>query len=453
MQNVVLLAVDDDPVQLEIITSAVKRLEYPPIEVVRAGTLAEACSAIESRTPDMVICDNMLPDGRAEQVVAAMRRSNPLVPVIVITAHESVENAVDLIKKGARDYLVKPLKPLEIQQIIAGTLAWRTDEVDYAELIEPESQEGGIVESVAESMKTALRLAGRAADSDASILIQGESGTGKELLARFIHSRSERRSKPFVAVHVAALPESLVESELFGHRKGAFTGAQSDRVGFFEQAASGTLFIDEIGEIPPSVQVKLLRALQFREIQRVGDSSPRPVNARILAATNRDLQTMVEEGTFREDLFYRVNVITVQLPPLRERREDIPRLVDQMIHTLSVKNHRDITGITQRALNLLAGYRFPGNVRELENILERAVILTKGTLITEEDLPAFVRDTGSTGPQPGSLDEQLSTLEKRLILDALEQTRGNQSRAAALLGITERRLRSRMERLRIENPY
>lgn len=472
MPNVVLLAVDDDPIQLEIIASAAAKLEYPSIEVARAESVASARELIESRKPDMVICDKLLPDGEARDVLQEMRLRNPLVPVIVITAHESVSSAVELIKQGARDYLVKPLKPLEIQQIIAGTLAWSSDEADYANLIEPEQEESGVAYSVAESMKSALRLAGRAADSDASILIQGESGTGKELLARFIHSRSKRRNNPFVAVHVAALPESLVESELFGHRKGAFTGAHEDRAGFFEQAASGTLFIDEIAEIPQSVQVKLLRALQFREIQRVGDSSARTVDVRILAASHKNLEQMVQEGSFREDLFYRVNVITVQLPPLRERRADIPHLVEHMITKLAGKNGRTLEGISQRALNLLTGYRFPGNVRELENIVERAVILAKRSVITEDDLPAFVRAEGEqedpppegcidsggvTGPgehSPGehSLDEQLEALERRLILGALEQTEGNQSRAAALLKITERRLRSRLERLNLKNP-
>lgn len=470
MQSVVLLAVDDDPIQLEIIASAAARLEYPPIEVLTAATVAEASERIEARAPDMVICDKLLPDGEARQVLQQMRRKNPLVPLIVITAHESVSSAVELIKQGARDYLVKPLKPLEIQQIIAGTLAWRTDERDYAQLIESESVQSGVAYSEAESMKAALRLAGRAADSDASILIQGESGTGKELLARFIHSRSARRDKPFLAVHVAALPESLVESELFGHRKGAFTGAHADRVGFFEQAAGGTLLVDEIGEIPLSVQVKLLRALQFREIQRVGDAEPRRVDVRILAATNRNLEEMVRENTFREDLFYRVNVITVHLPPLRERREDIPHMVDQMIHSMARKNGRPVEGITQRALNILTGYRFPGNVRELENIIERSVILARRSMITEDDLPAFV--TAGSGPaaeaapaggcidgadadqvDERSLDERLESLERCLILEALERTRGNQSRAAELLRITERRLRSRLERLGLTNPF
>jgi DNA-binding NtrC family response regulator len=454
MYDVKLLVVDDDPVQIEIIGSAAARLEYPLVEVAAAGSVAEAVALIDgSPLPDMVICDKLLPDGTVAEVLATMRERNPLVPVIVITAHESVSSAVDLIKQGARDYLVKPLKPLEIQQVIAVNLAWRRDQVDYEELLRTEMQEGGIADSVAEPMREAVRLAARAADSDASILIQGESGTGKELLARFIHAHSRRRDRPFVAVHVAALPDSLVESELFGHRKGAFTGADMDRAGFFEQAATGTLFVDEIGEIEPHVQVKLLRALQFREVQRVGDSQPRKVDVRIVAATNRDLQSMVREGSFREDLFYRVNVITVQLPPLRERREDIPQLVERMIRELARKNDRPVHGITQRALNLLVSYRYPGNVRELENILERSVILAKRAVITEEDLPGFVVTGATVEALPDSLDEHLEQLERRLILGALEQTSGNQSRAAALLRITERRLRSRLERLGIRNPY
>ncbi|POR04328.1 hypothetical protein AU468_03230 [Alkalispirochaeta sphaeroplastigenens] len=451
--TMILLAVDDDPVQLEIIAAAATRLEYPPMEVMRADSVASAREAIGSCLPDMVICDNFLPDGEACDVLTEMRQRNPLVPVIVITAHESVQNAVGLIKRGARDYLVKPLKMVEIQQVIAGSLTWRSEEEDYVDLIEPEQKGEGIAYSAAPVMRDALRLAGRAADSDASILIQGESGTGKELLARFIHRKSARREGPFVVVNMAALAESLVESELFGHRKGAFTGAQADRVGFFEQAASGTLFIDEVAEIPLSVQVKLLRVLQFKEIQRVGDSEPRPVDVRILAASHKNLAEMVQEGAFREDLFYRINVITVHLPPLRDRREDIPHLAEQMIRRLAAKNRRSLEGISQRGLNLLVGYGFPGNVRELENILERAVILAKRSLITEDDLPAFVVSGSTVEPAGDSLDSKLNSLERRLILEALKETGGNQSRAAALLKITERRLRSRLERLGLENPY
>ncbi len=461
MQPVVLLAVDDDPVQLAIINAAATKLEYPPIEVLKAESVQAALSSMEARLPDMVICDNVLPDGEGRDVLQAMRLRNPLVPVIIITAHESVSGAVELLKRGARDYLVKPLKLLEIQQIIAATLAWRSAELDFADIADDEGAATGasgstgadITRTVAETMKAALRLAARGATSNAAMLVQGESGTGKELLARFIHNQSPRRDHVFATVHMAALAESLVESELFGHRKGAFTGAQEDRVGFFEQANGGTLFIDEIGEIPLSIQVKLLRALQFKEIQRVGDSSPRPVDVRIVAATNRDLETMVQDGTFREDLFYRVNVVTVQLPPLRERRQDIPHLVEHMIRDLGARNNRPLEGISQRALNLLAGYRFPGNVRELENIVERAVILAKRSIITEEDLPRFVVAAGTPETAQNTLDEQLERLERQLILQALEETRGNQSRAAALLGITERRLRSRLERLHLHNPF
>lgn len=474
MSSVTLLAIDDDPVQLEIIAAAAHQLEYPQITVLPAASVEEANTLLEHNAPDMVICDNFLPDGSGRDILQAMRHANPLVPVIIITAHESVAGAVDLLKCGARDYLVKPLKSREIQQVIAATLAWHSEEQDFAALSrqhrDGEQDPAGespatsrhlassgdlpdITDTVAETMKTALRLAVRGANSVAAILIQGESGTGKELLARLIHERSPRSHGPFVTVHMAALAESLVESELFGHRQGAFTGAQGDRIGYFEQANGGTLFIDEVGEVPLSIQVKLLRALQFKEVLRVGETRPRAVDVRIVAATNRDLESMVHEGTFREDLFYRINVVTVQLPPLRDRRQDIPHMVERMIRTLALQNGRSLNGVSQRALNLLVGYRFPGNVRELENIIERAVILAKRPIITEEDLPGFVLATGTAETAQNTLDEQLESLERRLILEALEETRGNQSRAAALLGITERRLRSRLERLNLENPY
>ena len=453
MSSFSVLAVDDDPVQLELIAAAARKLEYPPIDVVCAETVAAALSALEHAPPEMVICDYRLPDGSGLDVLADVRRRNPLVPVIIITAHESVNDAVELMKRGARDYLVKPLRSVDIQQTIVTNLQWRHEETDYAALAEEDLDQTGIVESVSEPMKRALRTAARAARSEVSILIQGESGTGKELIAHLVHRKSDRADGPFVPVHIAALPETLIESELFGHKRGAFTGAQTDHPGLFEQANGGTLFIDEIGEIPLSVQVKLLRAIQFREIQRIGDEAPRKLDVRIVAATNRDLEAMTKDGTFREDLFYRVHVVTVELPPLRERRQDIPQLVEMKIRELAARNGRSMGGITQRALNLLVRYTFPGNVRELENILERAVVLARQDRITEDDLPAFILAGDEAEPVCGSLDEQLQSLERRLILNALQETHGNQSRAASLLEITERRLRSRMERLDIKNPF
>lgn len=459
MQNVVLLAIDDDPVQLAIIETAARSLEYPPIDVHTAKTVAEAIIAIEQHRPDMVVCDFLLPDGSGSQVLERVRSTNPFVPVIIITAYESVRDAVDLMQAGARDYLTKPLSASEIQRKIVANLRWHEEETDYSAIIADDDALGTVVESLSTGMRDAIRTAVRAAQSEASVLICGESGTGKELVARLIHDKSNRSGGPFIPVHLAALPETLIESELFGHRKGAFTGARDDRIGLFENAQGGTLFIDEIGEIPPGVQVKLLRVLQFREIQRIGDSEPQHIDVRVLAATNRNLEEAMRTREFREDLFYRINVVEVNLPPLRDRREDIPRLVETKVREIAARNGRSIPTVSPRAVSLLLAYDYPGNVRELENILERAVVLSHRDTITEEDLPVFVsgppadRYSAVESETGGTLDDQLRALEKKLILGALETTRGNQSRAAAMLGITERRLRSRLERLHMENPF
>ncbi|NBC28420.1 MAG: AAA family ATPase, partial [Spirochaetes bacterium] len=298
---------------------------------------------------------------------------------------------------------------------------------------------------------------------------RGESGTGKELVARIIHSSSERSEAPFVAVNVAALPETLVESELFGHVKGSFTGATSDRVGRFEEANGGTLFIDEIGDISASVQVKLLRAIQFGEVQRVGANRSMTLDVRIITATNRNLEEMITDNTFREDLYYRLNVIQIDLPPLRDRKTDIPPLVDQFIQRYAEKNKKIVNGITFEALDALMKYDFPGNVRELENIVERSVVLCRSDRVTVRDIPDSVTKADTQGPagadtgktvsiadaegNPRHLEGVLAEAETALILKALSATGGNQVRAAALLGVSERKLRSRMERLSLDNTF
>ncbi len=449
------LAVDDDPVQLDMIRTAAEKLEFPSIDVVLASNVTEATEVLEARAVDMVITDQRMPDGSAHDIVSRSIAVNPLVPIVVITAFESVEDAVNLLKQGARDYIVKPLRPADIQKLLINMLEWheRESEVEAfqsAEAVPGPPQTG---QSASVAMKEALTLAARAAGSDVSVLLRGESGTGKEVMARRIHANSARATGPFIAVNVAAIPATLVEAELFGHAKGAFTGATADRVGFFERAGGGTLFIDELGDIPLNVQVKLLRVTQFREIHPLGHEKPRTLDVRIITATNRDLDAMVTSGEFREDLYYRLNVVTIEIPPLRERKQDIPLLVEEFVRRFAERNKRSLSGISQRALNTLIRYDFPGNIRELENIMERAVVLTPGPMITERDLPNFVAGTGN-GDAPGtSLDAQVQALERKLILEALKSTEGHQSRAASILQITERRLRSRMERLGIDNPF
>lgn len=464
----VVLAIDDDPIQLEIIKNAAAKLEFPEIDVRTAENVEDAIAILDQQSVDMIITDQRLPDGSAHEIVQHSVALNPMVPIVVITAFESVEDAVTLLKHGARDYIVKPLRPQHIQQILIRTLEWHKREQDVrsatATATEGIALSELIGETTSDAMREALSVASRAADSETSVLIHGESGTGKEVMARLIHANSARAKGPFVPVNVAAIPDTLVESELFGHKKGAFTGATADREGYFQRAKGGTLFIDELGDIPLHVQVKLLRAIQFREVYPLGQEQPVKLDVRILSATNRNLEEMISSGEFREDLFYRLNVISIEVPPLRVRRSDIPLLTESFIKSFADANGRTTEGISQRALNSLIRYEFPGNIRELENIIERAVVLSTGPLISENDLPRFVvsdkslsspDDDGSEGGIPGddSLDAQIQALEKKLILQALEKTGGHQSQAAAILAITERRLRSRMERLNIKNPF
>jgi two-component system NtrC family response regulator len=295
-------------------------------------------------------------------------------------------------------------------------------------------------------MQEVLSLVRRAAPSDATVLIRGESGTGKELIARAIHAASGRAAGPFVAVNCAALPETLIESELFGHEKGAFTGAQSARQGRFEAAHGGSLFLDEIGDLPLHVQVKLLRVLQERQIERLGSNRAIPVDVRLLAATHRDLEALVRGGRFRDDLYYRINVVTIALPPLRERRQDIPPLLDRFLERFAAVNGKPIRGLTREAREALLRYDYPGNVRELENIVERAVVLTRDDVIGAGDLPLGVKESEKPAPNDRTLPAAVEGLERRMIRDALSEAGGVQTRAAELLGISERVLRYKLRK-------
>ena len=301
-------------------------------------------------------------------------------------------------------------------------------------------------------MQDVLSVASRVAESKATVLISGESGTGKELIAKAIHYSSKRKTKPFVTVNVASLSENLLESELFGHEKGAFTGAINSRIGRFEQADGGTIFIDEVSEIPLHLQVKLLRAVQFSEVQKVGSNSVTTVDVRILAETNKNLEELISKDLFREDLFYRLNVVSINLPPLRKRKEDIPLLVDFFINKYSDENKKQLKGITKEALDELMRYNFPGNIRELENIIERALVLTRNEYITKKDLPSqinAVSEKSLLNPYDinEGYEEKVKAFERELITEALARSNGNQSAAARMLKITERHLRSRLERL------
>jgi two-component system NtrC family response regulator len=310
------------------------------------------------------------------------------------------------------------------------------------------------IASTSHAMEEVMNMVGRVAGSNATVLLRGESGTGKELIARAIHYHSPRAAHPLIKVNCAALPETLLESELFGHEKGAFTGAAARRIGRFEAADRGTLFLDEIGDIPPPVQVKLLRVLQEKEFERIGGNETIKVDVRLIAATNRDLEKAMKEGAFREDLYYRLNVVSVVLPPLRERKEDIPALMEHFIRKYSGENKKNISGVTAETRDLLMRYTYPGNVRELENIIERAVVLTKGEIITTSDIPLHLKSVESeekicVAKRDGSLTETLDTVERGIIMEALKAAGGVQTRAAEKLGISERVLRYKLKKFKI----
>lgn len=481
------LALDDDTTQLELLKVVCGAVDYPEVELFTATHPTEGYEIVQSNDIDLVLTDFRLPGESGLDVLRRVKQINPLIAVVVITAFESTQEAVDLMKSGADDYLVKPIRKTEIEHLLvrmAEQLALtREDSLLKAQV--DEHFDPGFIIYRSREMTELLNLAARSAASSATVLIRGESGTGKELIAQLIHHTSDRKDGPFVTVNVAALPETLVESELFGHRKGAFTGATEDRIGRFSDASGGTLFIDEVGDITPAVQVKLLRAIQFGEAQRLGDNRPVSFDVRIIAATNRNLEEMIARKEFRSDLFYRLNVVPLNIPPLRERKHDIPALAEHFIERFARKNRRSVEGLSHEALDLLMKYDYPGNVRELENIVERAVVLARSSTITLRDLPEYIaagtrvagatrgnaasagnavsagNEASSGAPHvptlddvpDGGLPEFLERLECRLIQDALEKENGNQSAASRRLGISERRLRSRLEVLGIENPF
>ncbi len=446
------LIIEDEVNQRELLKEFLSTKGY---EVETAGDGSEGIARFREDIFDAVLLDIKLPDMSGIDVLKQIQSINPGIPVIMTTAYSDVELVVEAMKSGAYHYLVKPINLEELLIILSRAIKHfnliREVEIlrEKTELAYPDI-EGIIAES--HEMKKVLATALKVAKSKATVLITGETGTGKELIARFIHRYSPRKNKPFVPVNVAAIPESLVESELFGHVRGAFTDAVKDRKGYFEIADGGTIFLDEIGELPLSVQPKLLRVLQEGEFYPVGSSKPVKVDIRVIAATNRNLEEEVKEGKFREDLYYRLNVINIHIKPLRERREDIPYLLDHFLKKYSQKEGKKILGFTREAYEALLRYDYPGNVRELENIVERAVVLAQGDYITTAELPLhlvsseFPIDTA----KPLSLPEKLELLERSIILEALKKHGWVKTRAARELGISERVLRYRMQKLGIK---
>ncbi len=451
MQKARILIMDDEEQERSRIETFLAQRKY---EVLGVGSVAEAIEAIKRERFDLFLTDCNIPGVDALRTSGEARKLNPDLAVIIMTSFGTIETAVKAIKAGAYDYLSKPID-LEQLVVLVERISERQDLIrENTELKEQlrERYKFDEIVSTSHAMEEALNLAGRVAASNATVLLRGESGTGKELVAKAIHYHSPRANYPLIKVNCAALPETLLESELFGHEKGAFTGAASKRIGRFEAADTGTIFLDEIGELTPGMQVKLLRVLQEREFERIGGNQTIKVDVRVITATNRDIEKDIREGKFREDLYYRLNVVSVVIPPLRDRKEDIPALMEHFIKKYSGENKKTISGVATEARDRLMRYAYPGNVRELENFIERAVVLAKRGTITTADLPLHLQsgdDKAPAVPLKGRLNETLDTVERGLILEALKESDGIQTRAAEQLGISERVLRYKLKKYRI----
>ena len=442
-----ILVVDDEE-SIRMMLRAV--LEEEGYEIIEAADGPEAVKAVEQDPLDLILLDIRMTTMDGIETLTEIRKISPFVPVLMMTAYATVKTAVEALKAGAFEYLAKPLDIEELKILVPKALEYyrlREENLTLKERLGSRFDFSRII-GKSRKMKELFDFLAQVAPSEATVLILGESGTGKELVANAIHHNSPRTQQPFVKVACAALPETLLESELFGHEKGAFTGAIARREGRFQAAHRGTIFLDEVGEMSPAIQTKLLRVLQEREFEPVGSSRTAKVEVRVIAATNKDLGKEIKEGRFREDLFYRLNVIPIQLPPLRERKEDIPGLANHFLSLYREKNKKDIKEISPKALDLLIRYDWPGNIRELENCLERAVIVARGELIAPVDLPPSIQSL-----PPGKGDAEipfpvglsLQEAEKALILKTLEDAAGNRSRAAEILGINRRTLQMKLK--------
>lgn len=424
-------------------------------EVRLAEDMASARAAIAAAPFDLLLTDVVLPgEGDGLDLLRAAKAAQPEAPVIVMTAYGSVERAVRAMRDGAYDFVEKPLDVRRLRSLVASALAARQQAPVSAAWRAGLSAEGlppGFVGS-APALREVFRMVGKAAPTNATVLILGESGTGKELVAEAVHKASPRARGPFVKVHCAALPEGLLEAELFGHARGAFTGAAAERAGRFEAAHGGTLFLDEVGEVPLHTQVKLLRVLQNREVERLGENKPRQVDVRLVAATNADLDAKVRKGEMREDFYFRLKVVTVRMPALRERRGDIPALAEHFRALYAGRHGRDVRGFEPEALALLQQHEWPGNVRELENMVEAAVVLSDGPLVTRAVLPVEVGGQQRVEDLPDTADvlrikrgTPLPEAERLIILDTMQRTGGNKTAAARILGIGLRTLYRKLE--------
>ncbi len=445
------LLVDDEKTVRSTLSLFLQKSGY---KVDEAANGEEAVEKLKVTFYDLIITDlKMKPMGGLE-VLQTVKKLNPLTEVVVMTAYGTVESGVEAMKLGAYDYIQKPFDRDEFLIVVNKALERRELLVEVEQL-QDELEDKYKFENIignSNEMRNVFSMVTKVAPTDSTILISGESGTGKELIAKATHLHSRRKNRSFVTINCGALPENLQESELFGHVRGAFTGAIREKRGLFQEANGGTLFLDEIGETAPSTQVKLLRFLQDGEIRRVGENDPVYVDVRLLAATNQDLEKAIGEGRFREDLYYRLNVIPIHIPPLRKRRDDIPLLINHFLGKYTEKSKKKITSVSIDAMRILAGYDWPGNVRELENVMERAVILTNRNIITPEDLPSYIFDTQQkTITQEENIEETtLEKLEKHYILKTLEKYAWNQKKASDVLGISTTTLWRKLKTYGIE---
>jgi DNA-binding NtrC family response regulator len=447
-----ILVVDDEPASR---TGLKQLLTLWGYEAMAAADGQEALQRSAGWTPDLVIADLVMPGLDGMGLLGKLKRDFPTTAVILLTGQGSIDSAVRAIKDGAYDYLTKPVDPTRLQLVVDRALE-RTETTREVQLLRRQLRQRGACGRLVGSsggMREVMRQVEVAAPTDATLLITGESGTGKELVARTVHALSSRRKGPFVAVNCAAIPETLLESEIFGHEKGAFTGAVERRQGCFELADGGTLFLDEVAEMQPGTQAKFLRVLQEGQFRRLGAQNETHVNVRIVAATNKDPLKALQDGALREDLYYRLNVLTITVPPMRERMEDIPELVQAFVDEFNERHGRSIRGVDDDALDVLRRHRWPGNVRELRNVIERAVIVCPDDLVRAEHLPAF--DEASLPTVSGTEAEVILSVgttvedaERELILKTLKQTGGNKTRAAVILGISLKTLHNKLHKYR-----
>ncbi|WP_404357470.1 sigma-54-dependent transcriptional regulator [Methylotuvimicrobium sp. KM1] len=445
MKHPLTLVVDDEPDIRELLSITLKRMN---INTLCAENVASARQLLQQHPFDLCLTDMKLPDGNGLELVEYLQSTGNTIPIAVITAHGNMDTAIKAMKAGAFDFISKPVDLPVLRQIVTKALQLGPD----ADTKERRTRHILLGES--EPMRQVRSKIDKLARSQAPVYISGESGSGKELVARLIHQQSPRSDKPFVAVNCGAIPPELMESEFFGHKKGSFSGAIADKKGLFQAAEGGTLFLDEVADLPPSLQVKLLRAIQEKKVRSVGEQHETPVDVRILSATHKDLNQLVQEGVFRQDLYYRINVIDLNIPPLRERGDDIAQLAEHILASLNSNNAYQVQ-LSQSALTALKHYHFPGNVRELENILERAVALSDGKTIDADDLnlpinPDTVPDAPMFDPSKASLEDYLEDIERTAITIALENNRWNKTAAAKELGLSFRSLRYRLKKLGLD---